>query len=387
MQMERKSVEGVNLHPAVNPLMRMCRTWVQSLLSSQGLCQAASCSDRDVALASLLKRILPSAHARALPPTESLPSLPPVAARFPGAKRIVAIGDVHGDVKAFRTALRSADILDKNDNWVGGETVLVQVGDVLDRGNHERAVYRILFKLQDTAPQSGGAVHILLGNHEVMNARMDFRYVSRAGFDDFRGVRGGLRCPPNLVQAIRSLEPFKRARALALAPGGSLAVELAHRARVAVIVGENVFVHAGLKKEHLMDNITPRKGTDNAINRLNERASTFLMGMGSLPQALRGSGSPIWMRDYSRPPRPDPKSEMCLMLEDTLKFLRAKRMIVGHTPQLQGINSACDGRVWRIDTGMSAIYGGVPEAFEINGNGQVRVYTPNGVVDGSERLR
>ncbi|PXF43081.1 Shewanella-like protein phosphatase 2 [Gracilariopsis chorda] len=141
-----------------------------------------------------------------------------------------------------------------------------------------------------------------------MNARMDFRYVSRVLFDDFRGVRSGLTFPPSQVQAIRSLEPFKRARALAFAPGGSLAVELAHRAHLAVIVGDNVFVHAGLKKEHLLDNITPGKGSDNAINRVNERTRTFLMGMGSLPQALRGSGSPIWMQDYSSPPRPDAKA-------------------------------------------------------------------------------
>lgn len=36
-------------------------------------------------------------------------------------------------------------------------------------------------------------------------------------------------------------------------------------------------------------------------------------------------------------------------------------MVVGHTPQRAGINSAADGQVWRVDTGMTAMIGGRPE--------------------------
>ncbi|CAN0519329.1 unnamed protein product [Laminaria digitata] len=39
-------------------------------------------------------------------------------------------------------------------------------------------------------------------------------------------------------------------------------------------------------------------------------------------------------------------------------------MIVGHTPQRAGINSAADGQVWRVDTGMTAMIGGRPEVCE-----------------------
>jgi hypothetical protein len=69
-------------------------------------------------------------------------------------------------------------------------------------------------------------------------------------------------------------------------------------------------------------------------------------------------------------------------------MLRARRMIVGHTPQDRGINAACSGRVWRIDTGMSAVYGGVPEAIEISRRGDVRIFNPtDGVIQGSARAR
>lgn len=379
------------LDRAIHPLLRACSAWLSSLTtrrpSPRSRCGSAVCSAHNApALADLLRALLPPAVASAASDHPRKPALPPVAARFPPADRIVAIGDVHGDVDALRTALRSARVLDDRDAWAGGNTVLVQVGDVLDRGNHERAIYRLLFSLQDSAPLSGGAVHILLGNHEIMNARLDFRYVTRAGFDEFRGARPRMQFAPALVNAIRSLAPFKRPRAVAMSPGGSLAAQLALRARLAVIVGDNVFVHAGLRKDHLTDAVHSRKGPDHALNMLNERTSTFLMGMASLPTALRGGTSPIWMRDYSRPPVLDPRSDVCSMLAETLNFLRAKRMIVGHTPQLQGINSVCAGQVWRIDTGMSAVYGGIPEAFEINRHGKVQIYTPDGVIDGCKRF-
>ena len=43
----------------------------------------------------------------------------------------------------------------------------------------------------------------------------------------------------------------------------------------------------------------------------------------------------------------------------TLDLLAAKRMVVAHTPH-GSITSACDGRVWDVDVGMSEYYGGTP---------------------------
>ena len=53
---------------------------------------------------------------------------------------------------------------------------------------------------------------------------------------------------------------------------------------------------------------------------------------------------------------------------ETLRALSLKRMVVGHTPHDGGISSACDGQVWRIDTGLSKYYGGPLQALEIRGN-------------------
>jgi len=50
-----------------------------------------------------------------------------------------------------------------------------------------------------------------------------------------------------------------------------------------------------------------------------------------------------------------------------LDALGAKRMVVGHTVQAGGITEACDGKVRRIDVGLSSYYGGPIQALEIKG--------------------
>src|SRR3954468_16349768 len=80
----------------------------------------------------------------------------PVPLRCPAAKRIVAIGDLHGDVAATRAALRTAGAIDTADKWIGGGLVVVQTGDVLDRGAAERAILDLLYALEPQAKAAGG---------------------------------------------------------------------------------------------------------------------------------------------------------------------------------------------------------------------------------------
>jgi hypothetical protein len=46
---------------------------------------------------------------------------------YPPADRIVAIGDVHGDLEALKACLQIANLVDSENNWTGGQTHLVQV--------------------------------------------------------------------------------------------------------------------------------------------------------------------------------------------------------------------------------------------------------------------
>ena len=112
---------------------------------------------------------------------------PPLRVTAPG--RVVALGDVHGDIGQARRALSIAGVLGEggdavNPEWVGGDTVVVQVGDVLDRGDDEIAILILLQKLHKQAEKEGGAVYILNGNHEVLNVSGDFRYVTQGAFQE-----------------------------------------------------------------------------------------------------------------------------------------------------------------------------------------------------------
>ena len=72
------------------------------------------------------------------------------------AGRIVAMGDLHGDLDATRRALRLAGAIDESDHWIGGELVVVQTGDQLDRGDQEQAILELLDRLQDEARPPAG---------------------------------------------------------------------------------------------------------------------------------------------------------------------------------------------------------------------------------------
>ena len=102
-----------------------------------------------------------------------------------GVERIVAIGDLHGDYAQYINVMRSAGLLDKNEKWIGGNTHLVQTGDIPDRGDDTRKIIDHIVKLGKQAKRKGGYVHLLIGNHEAMNVTGDLRYVTAGEFQAF----------------------------------------------------------------------------------------------------------------------------------------------------------------------------------------------------------
>jgi len=98
---------------------------------------------------------------------------------------VIAIGDVHGDFDDFVAILKRVGLIDAQHHWTGGKTTLVQVGDVLDRGPKPREAMDLLMSLEKEAPQAGGRVVGLLGNHEMMNIMGDLRYVTAVNYASF----------------------------------------------------------------------------------------------------------------------------------------------------------------------------------------------------------
>ncbi len=100
------------------------------------------------------------------------------------APRLVSIGDVHGSFGKLIELLKAAELVDANLRWSGGETHLVMGGDLIDRGPSDRGVMDLVHRLQDEAGKAGGEVHVLLGNHEVLNLVRDLRYVNHESYRD-----------------------------------------------------------------------------------------------------------------------------------------------------------------------------------------------------------
>jgi hypothetical protein len=272
----------------------------------------------------------PATTASAATPSAPACSLSPLPSRRPQPKRVVAIGDLHGDIGGTRSALRAAGVIDDKDAWIGKDTVVVQTGDVLDRGDDEQAILDLVFKLEGEAKAAGGEFVMLLGNHELMNAAGDFRYVTPGAMHDFDDAGGS--------------------RLQVLGPGGAYAKKLAAHDVIA-IVGDTIYSHAGVLGEWVTQ-----------VDAVNMSSRCWLDGQAGGPRdapVAMAEESPVWTRAVGL----DPVD--CGAVKAALDKLGVKRMVVGHTVQKQGINAACDGSVWRIDVGLAKLYDGPIEVLEL----------------------
>ncbi|KAI3908452.1 hypothetical protein MKX01_009254 [Papaver californicum] len=323
---------------------------------------------------------------------------PPTFVSAPG-RRIIAVGDLHGDMTQTRSALEMAGVLspDGRNIWTGGETVLVQLGDILDRGEDEIAILSLLRSLHIQATAKGGAVFQVNGNHETMNVEGDFRYVDQGGFEecvDFlhhlenygdnwdeafvdwvsvseqwkqdRKMNESYWGPWNILQKQKGVI----ARSTLLRSGGLLARELA-RHPVALKVDDWVFCHGGLLPHHVAY----------GVEKMNNKVSRWMRGPDDngdndpeLPFiATRGYDSVVWNRLYSGQTgdiEDDYQArQIYSILQETLRALGGKAMVVGHTPQTEGINCKYGCSIWRVDVGMSSgVLNSRPEVLEIIDN-------------------
>ncbi len=194
-----------------------------------------------------------------------------VAASAGAGDRIVAVGDLHGNVGALTTILRETGLADENLRWTGGATTLVQMGDIVDRAPRLREVLDLLIRLEGEAAQAGGRVVVLLGNHEVNDLLGVLREVDPRSFDAFVDARSEaarrdayeeyLRflkaqarylgaSPPPVDRALErhwlEAHPLGKVEYLeAFGPTGEYGRWLRQRPAV-VLLGDTVFVHGGL---------------------------------------------------------------------------------------------------------------------------------------------
>ena len=277
--------------------------------------------------------------------------------------RLVAIGDLHGDLENARAALRLARLVDDGDHWIAGDAWLVQTGDLTDKGPDTRAVLDLFLALEREAAAAGGRVIVLTSNHEAMNVGGESTWVAPDDVLDFAPDAGAGHTVADATPD--QLEAGAVARREALGPGGVYGRWIASHDAI-VRVGDTVFLHGGL---------TPERAA-RGLAALNADVRAHLAAGVYAGEAADREG-PLWYRGYLR----DGEDDACPRLARALAAVGAARMVVGHTTQADGrIGARCGGRLLAIDTGIAAVMGGHPAALELTGE-DARALQPDGVVD------
>jgi len=270
---------------------------------------------------------------------------------FSGVERVVAVGDVHGDVDALKEVLRLANLIDEKGRWIGGKAHLVQTGDIPDRGDHTREAFELLMRLEGEALAAGGRVHSLLGNHEVMNMLGDLRYVTPGELASFADQSP----EPDVPGTPRGMAGHR----MAYGPKGRYGRWL--RGHPAVLrINDTLFVHGGVAPE------VPAK----TLAELNRWVRQDLFP-GNPPGGGTNPLGPLWFRGYALGEEKGAE----LALDAVLQRFGAKRMVMGHTTDRDGkIRTRFGGKAVFIDTGLSTSYGRHLAALEIRGGGVTALY-------------
>jgi hypothetical protein len=305
--------------------------------------------------------------------------------------RIVAVGDLHGDFSAWRDILRSASLVDNNGHWTGGDTILIQTGDAVDRGPNSREIIEELMRLQKEAARAHGQLIGMVGNHEAMNLTGDLRYISAADYAGYTDRRSASRREnvynsnkTAIETAYREKDPQMSGEAIKKAwfetyPLGRIEHQIAWSDQgdigrwvvknpVVVLLDGTLFVHGGISPAYL----------DLSVAEIDARAAAALTARNTDPAAIiNDEQGPLWYRGLAQPlasasgethvartpAQIQPAGED--QLNALLSAYGARRIVVGHTPILSGIGFFRDQKLICIDTGISAVYGGTVSYLDI----------------------
>ncbi|MCX6564825.1 MAG: metallophosphoesterase [Candidatus Aminicenantes bacterium] len=316
----------------------------------------------------LLPGRVPSAPLLAVSPD------PPSPCVFTGVEKIVAIGDLHGAYDPFVEILTDLKIIDRRLHWIAGKTHLVQMGDVMDRGPAAREILDLIRRLEIEAGEAGGAVHMLLGNHEEMNILgLSFEIKGYVTPEQFRAFL------PDWIRNRKDAEFEAEASTYGeynllwerYMEGNPQARNVytkyfnEHYGRwlaghpVVIKINDVVFVHGGLTEAL---STQPCELINSATAHEFDRYFWKEEFAWSWLYQTRG---PLWYRDLATKDEETIREETDRILAN----LGARAIVVGHTPTAAVVfgrsNSRLGGKIWIIDTGIWMKEGGYKSALII----------------------
>jgi hypothetical protein len=291
----------------------------------------------------------------------------------------VALGDVHGDIVGLSCILHDRSLIDKKGRWTGGGAHLVLSGDLVG-GRNARLLLQFVMRLGREAENVGGAVHPLLGNHDI---QVFFKgYQNREGKTMF----------------LKHRVDGSKAKSMRDAFTGETVFAQWLRGRNALIrIGPTIFAHAGL-------NVWGFKHHPERMNATVRAWIRYWQDVGSKPDprtrwAATGSGAewsppsagPLWTRSYrvvktkrKAPAKKKGSAPDAEQLSKLLRKYRAQRLMLGHSPVAQKeilLSHPLYGqKVIMLNTRISQKDGGRLSCVEIRGD-RIKAHYPkrNGV--------
>ena len=270
--------------------------------------------------------------------------------------KIYVISDVHGMYDNLVKLLQAGKIIDKENNWIAKNSLLIVTGDSIDKGTKSIEVLDLWIKLQNQSAIVDGRLIHVLGNHEA----------------EF------LANPETTNK--KSLELIKEMQELKI-PLSDLTTEdsprgkFIHSEPLALKVGNWIFCHSGL----LPMDANWIQFSENANRILNKQdySNDFLIGENSILEAKK------WELDLK-------------IVNQLISYLNSNSIfgiVFGHQPgafDIHGRSAAkYNGRLIKIDNGMAPEAGAhsgsilvfnKPEEMLLKNFPQIGVISSDGVV-------
>ncbi|MBA3814954.1 MAG: metallophosphoesterase [Parachlamydiaceae bacterium] len=251
-------------------------------------------------------------------------------------QRVFVFGDIHGELKGFAENLLNAGLIDNEEKWIGESCLMIQMGDVIDRGAKSEEAWDYLNELQMQAEKTSGKVIRLTGNHELMVLQGNFHYAKHV-----------IKNPVKFSEKIKT-------------------EILNGKVRLAYTDGKRLYTHAGLRsklREQIINEIREKQPfadhqifVEDIVDHLNNL----------LVKAIENNDftHAIFNVGYSRGGK---HSIGGVLWEDASEMLRSSRalvvpQVIGHNPprsrEEPPIRITESKRLVIVDAGLNPIYGG-----------------------------
>jgi len=233
--------------------------------------------------------------------------------------KLMVLSDIEGEFEAFRSLMLANKVIDKKYNWIYGKGHMIICGDLFDRGKEVMPYLWLLYKLEEDARRKGGFVHVLLGNHDVMNLAGDLRYVAPK------------------YQASEKLLGLSHAQLIS--PETEIGKWLRSKNAIEKI-GDKLFLHGGISPEINALSLN--------LQAINEKCRSYYgiptKKLDEEGKLFMSASGPFWYRGYFGKNRTN-----IATVDSTLIKFDVKQIIVGHTITAQNIAAYYGGKVVGVD--------------------------------------